>query len=287
MRAKSVVRTVVTLVLVVVSVAARAERICVQQDYSLFGHLANEGDNCVPTATINSFRYLENRYPALYKDKDGNNLLTGDDLDAARDTLAAAMNPAGTGTTAKPWWEEKIDYIESRVPGKTVYKGMLDEEVSPGFDASTWTRGDKITYEAPSFDWLFEELQHGEDVELGIYWGDTGGHALTLTGLCFEDREDGSIFDNGHWDTDDVALESAWVTYLDPNAPGSTIEAELSYNEMTGRLEFTWDNKSNDDEYVWIGLAYSESPVPLPPTVMMLVVGLAGVGGYRLRRKGR
>ena len=268
MNRSHIVRRVAVLCVCVVMTlsAATAEEVCVQLDYDLFGHLTNSGNNCAPTATVNSFRYLEQRYPGVY-----DNNLTGGDLAGSRDTLAEGMNPTGEGTLPRDWWEEKIAYIEQRVPNKTVYKGMLDEEVDPGFDPAVWDRGDRIDYAAPTFDWLFDELVHGEDVEIGIYWGEDAGHALTLTSLCFDDSEGGGEYDNSRWDP---GVEDARIDYLDPNAPGGLIWADLALNG-DGRLEFTWDNGGNPAQTVWIGLAYSESPVPLPGSMTLILIGLA------------
>jgi hypothetical protein len=267
----------VVTTLVSVPGVASAATISVKLPYEDFGHLQNEDGKCAATATINSFRFLENRYPKIYDRK-----LTGNDLQRARDDLYRQMgSPSCDASGYYKWWTEKIDWIEGRVSGKTIYGGMVDPEV----DISTWLYKEFLTSAFPSFDWLFKELKNGEDVELGILWVcddpttpgkiEKCGHALTLTSLSFNDSMDGSIYQNGMWDT---LVESAKIDYLDPNNPTQLFSNDLVL-DGNGSLAFIWKNGGvNPDTRVNISLAFSESPRNIPES--STVLGLLGLGVF-------
>ena len=253
------------LAAVVSTAGAGAGQVSVSQDADLFGDQQNRGELCAPTATANSFRYLENT-SSRYRDDQGENLLTGDNLEAARDDLAEAMGSSTTGgTNPKGWWEGMVGYMEQKAPDQTRYKGMVDTTFTGGGDPGDWDRGSNIASGPPTFAWLFGELEDDEAVQLGLFKSATEAHAVSLTGLSFED-DDG----DGQWD---AGSESAEIGYIDPDNPGEVTEDSLHYNANTGRLEFMYGNTA-----VCIGLAYSESPVPLPGTMALLVMGIAGAG---------
>jgi len=252
---------------------ARADWVEIQKDYELYGHVWNTDDGtgtgngvscCCPTATINSFRYLEQKYPFLY---DTN--LTKGDIVGARDDLAYGWaERAGSGmgcpSSYKDIWQNKLWYIEDFAPNTTVFSGMVNTNVAG------WYRAEDLVGGAyPTWDYLWEELGKCEDVEIGIQPVVTGdGHCLTLTSLKFSDDND-----NGVWDT----TEARKIDYLDPNNPTQLFEADLSVG-AGGRLEFTWHNGGyNGPQLVYIDLAYAESPIPEPGMFLMLGMGILGL----------
>lgn len=275
------------LALLLVCPLSQATLIEIQKDYGLFGHLWNTDNTmsdgfavpwCAPTATANSLIYLQNKYPDIYRDR-----LTPYSYLDMRDELVGLMGAWTDGATPRAWWEGKYDYIQSKAPYSTVFRGMVWEglnDPNPG----TWNGGSALQEGPPTWDFLWTELSRCEDVEIGIYWWDAAhtnmsGHALTLTSLSVED-----VNGNGSWDWD--LQEEARIDYLDPNNPTQLFWADLFVQD--GLLNFGWNNGgANNPEFVMIGLAYAESPrVPdVAPTVSLLVIGLIAVSVSRRKKQ--
>ena len=267
---------------------ANADIVSIQLDYNDFGHLENDGPRCAPTATINSFMYLWNKYPTIYQSTD---LLTDydgggiglSDLATDRNLLANGwQNQNGderTGmtvpsATAQNIWENKLYWIEDFAPGTTVVDGMIKTVQ----DLSTWYGSDVLENAFPTWDFLWKELKDGEDVELLIAGLDESfGHALTLTSLKFDDTDGDEEWDAG---------ETRWVDYLDPNKPSQLFEAELTL-QADGSFKFNWHNGgANTATDVYIVGAYSESPIPEPATIAVWSI-LGGLGFYTAQRRKR
>lgn len=256
---------------------AQENWVSVQLDYNLYGHVWNTDTGafgglgvpyCAPTATINSFRFLEKSNPLIY----GTTLTGGDaNIVASRNALAVQMNTIiNAGTTDKDWWEGKVDWIEARKPGITIYSGM----VTPGVNFALWKYNQWLTNAYPTWDWLWTQLNNKEDVELKINPGSETAHALTLTSLKFNDLDS-----DGIWDL----LEPRKIDYLDPNNPTQLFESDLFLNEF-GALKFNWHNNGfNNPTDVFISMAFRES-VPEPSTIIVLACGLVSLFGQRRRR---
>ena len=233
----------------------------IQLDYDDFGHVQNRGNLCAPTATINSFRFLENTFPSIY----GNSLTRGD-IEAARDELAQFMNSDETnGTTIRDMWNGKIRYLEHYAPGKTMYGGQLSfQNFGVG---NSWLRTGDLTDSNPTFNWMWDQLTHKEDVELGIWWDDGLGHVVTLTSLAYDDANGDGMRDE---------LERMRIDYLDPNDPSGLKVADLFL--QGDLLTFGYN-----DQIATIEFAFKESPVPEPTTIMVSLTGL-GLAWMRRRR---
>ena len=145
----------------------------VQLDQTKFGHIdqanvpAAAGDNgsnsCVPTATMNSFQFLNTAYPQVYGTNGTKPTLMGTSAtwtDAAINLAQGFMNtdPA-TGTSDASWIQGKVEYLESLAPGKTVYEGM--DSVDQG--GQNWVQNAN-----PTASFLYQQLKAGEDIEIGI-----------------------------------------------------------------------------------------------------------------------
>lgn len=265
------------------SAAASAGIISLQRDYNQYGHLSNEGDSCACTSAVNSMLYLMNTHPGvadtLITDVDGNSVITNVDLDFARDELrdgwtnSSGVARTGMGAPAgrKDIWEQQIYWTEDMAPiVRFIFSGMT------GFaedDPSTWYRGGSLVKGMPTFDYMWEQLAAGEDVELGIY-GATIAHAIVLTSLKFDDL-DADL----SWDS---TAEMGLVDYLDPNNPAGLIEATLMPN-ADGSLGFIWANGVNNSEDVYIGRAFSKS-IPEPESYLLFALGLLAMVPVRRRR---
>jgi hypothetical protein len=260
-----------------------------QEPYALFGHLANitgrcgAGGLCAPTATVNSFDYLLNKFPGVYG---GSNIIRSNDLALTRDMLAGGWfaptgNPPprrpGTGdqgASVESWWQGKLQWVMDFAPGTTQFAGMVNQ------DTAGWFTPSSLTDALPTFPFLETQLTDKEDIEFEItYTGvecvDNNGkpihcaHALTLTGITAANPD---------------GTGARTITYLDPNAPGSTITADLITN-ADGSLGFLWNNGANPPRDASIQATFAESPIPEPSTILLLSgFSLAWLGAGRRRR---
>jgi hypothetical protein len=161
-------------------------------------------------------------------------------------------------------------YVESRVPGVTTY-AQQNSFSMPSVK--------------PTFDFLLNELRHGEDVEItlgyfgAITQGRIGGHVLTLTGLKWTDEDM-----NGN-----VNFGEATMTFIDPatGQPGTKLIYFTFFNGgylgtdygMGGSVTCGNPPAPCRIQAIIIEAAVSESPVlPAPATLLMLASGLAGLG---------
>jgi hypothetical protein len=258
----------------------------IQLPYNLFGHLVNVGPLCAPTSTANSFQMLANRYPGVYG---GTQLIRNGDLAGTRNALAGGwifgsafrpgMSPQGgsgpaCGATNRDWWETKGQWLTDFAYGTTNIAGMVNQ------NPAGWRFGQFLRQGLPTWDFLWSELAHGEDVEMAFSFGGVGAgaHAVTLTGLSFTDSTGNGRFDPG---------EPRTVTYLDPNNPSQLFQSDL-YMNPDGSLGFLWNNQTgNPVRDVSIFLAYAESPVPEPGSLLLVAIGLVATAGAARRRRGR
>jgi hypothetical protein len=237
-----------------------------------FGNLnqANVGPNgtngnnfCAPTATMNSFTWLANAYPAIY----GNMLMGGQATWLAAGMLLAGpayMNTdKNNGTTEGNWVGGKVGYINNFAPNTTTFAGM-DSVATPGRPA--WDQNAN-----PTANFLLQQLQGGEDVELGISptVGNNAGHVLTLTGISWNDANNNGIFDAG----DTLTLNT-----IDPANPG--VNTPLTLTPGANGMKITGGAYGT---YV-MDAALAESPVPEPATLSLALMGGAAIGFLRNRR---
>lgn len=269
---------------------ANAGYIEITLPYAKYGHVYNTdsglaGGNpigyCAPTATANSFVFLENQYPSVY----GNSLTPAPepgDINLRNRLATGWMSPGGTkrtgmynpgsgGSSDKDWWEHKVWYIEDFAPNTTVFSGMIEANPAGWHDAADLIQG------SPTWGFLWQEVADAENVEIKINIpGESLAHALTLTSMKFNDAND-----NHQWDVG----EARWIDYLDPNDPSQLFTGAVQPNLAGTRLEFYWDNLgANDPRWVTISGAFSESPVPEPVNVALAIFGGIGAIVWGARR---
>jgi hypothetical protein len=216
--------------------------------------------SCVPTATMNSFTWLQNAYPSIYGlDGGGNPALQGGQGSwlGAANLLAGPlyMNTiANAGTTIANWINGKVSYLNAYAFGKTTFAGMDSLSVAP--NRPLWDQNLN-----PTVNFLLQELQAGEDVELGIYPVDMIGHALTLTGLTWIDADSDQTFDVG----DTLTLNT-----IDPAAPNGNTPLILTPGNPMTISGGPYDGYS-------LEVALAESPVEPASFSLVILGGLVGL----------
>ncbi len=239
-------------------------------DQALYGHIdqanvpLNPGgggqNSCVPTAVMNSFIYLQNRFPSLY----GTTLTGANATTAASDLGNNYMGSTSTnGTSANGWIDGKIRYVNEKAPGTTIFAGQ--SSVYTGANAS-------VAKIDPTIAFLLAELQHGEDIEIGIVPVTGGiGHALTLTSLHWEDVDEDGTFNGDDAATIDGIDPAHGVAFVKTLFPGANIG-----------VDYIPGGNARDYNLV---LAITESAVPEPLTMLGLFLGLGSVGNYIRSRR--
>jgi hypothetical protein len=220
---------------------------------------------CGPTAALNSLVFLQNRYPGIYTGtnaliphQDGNT--TEQDQIQAGETLACYMGCGSNGTSISNFIQGKQQYFEATAPNTT---------------SITWMNIFDQNGAYPTFNWLFNELSDGEDIELlvGFYSlnPDTGllkrdgGHYVTLYGIS-------SATNDGNGS----------ISFVDP-ADG-TNESPGTFLAPDGSIRTT-DYLSGTSTVTIVEAAVSESPVPEPATFGVLGSGVLAVWVVRRRKR--
>ncbi|MDP6636474.1 MAG: PEP-CTERM sorting domain-containing protein [Phycisphaerae bacterium] len=280
----------------------------IQKDQALYGNLdqddiPNGGKYmCGPTAVVNSFIYLQNKYPGTFgtdlvppgasngQDLDGDGIF-GDSYD---DMIAIAqilgdpqhMNTqptigGGSSTTAAGTWDDmlifgKWVYMENVLPGVTVYGAEMDAvwawpgrpaTETPGIPKPSWVQDGVDPLFHPSWRFLYDELVACEDVEILIV--DEGwGHYLTVTGFVWNDANGDGVVD---------AAEGAVIHYIDP-ATGLAGTSSIRQNGLDQQLLVSYGTIPNAQLIMTV-----KESTPEPATISFLALG----GLALLRRKRR
>jgi hypothetical protein len=282
MNARSTGRLFVLIALTAASGTAMAGVVKYELDASKFGTLDNSGNQCAPTATTNAFSFLQNMYPNVYKDdnriiRDADGKITAD-LAKTRDALAGGWGDksggkAGMGTNGTnlaKWWATKVAWLEQHAPGKTRYSAQMYNEKT----AKDWVQGKNIDPVYPTFQFMWDALNHGAAIELNlINVGFTNAHAATLVGMSFDDANN-----DKKWDK----TEKLYLKFIDPNDPKGGNKDNKQPVEVTvgkdGRFEFKW---WQDGGQWYVDSALSETPVPGPATWILAAGGMMCMGRRR------
>ena len=210
---------------------------------------------CGPTAAVNSFTYLQTAFPRVYTTP---LVPAGQDVTVA-DTLADLMGCCGAGTSIENFIGGKRTYVESKDAGATKYgaeiSGKWNGTDRPDFVHENTTATDLLAF-------IERELRAGEDVEVSI--ANAGvGHFLTLTGVTFEDE----------------TRQRGQLAFVDPN--GGTRGTTTFRIDANGDIRTTYILGA---QIAFVRHAVSESPVPEPPTLIVLASGVIVVASWRAYR---
>jgi hypothetical protein len=227
---------------------------------------------CGPTAAVNSFVFLQDKYPDIYDSSliphiDGNSeyedfVSTANALSDPNYMNCAACNG---GTLITDFISGKKKWIEDHVPGKTVYM------------------------DSPQSNWpfLYNELNDMEDVELLVGFYDAagnriGGHYVTLTKFQWTDTNMDNIIQPG---------ENAMIGFVDPD-DGTIKMQSLASQMVAGQYNLTTNYGVGGTigttavATTGINWAVSESPIiPEPATIMLVITAAFGVGAYGRPRR--
>jgi len=245
--------------------AASAGVISGSEDSSQFGSLDQHklsvcktpggvSEACGPAAAVNSFVFLEHKYPKVYDDSlvdlsglggpDFGEVLTGNDLGS--DTF---MGCGCGGTTWDDFYRGKKAYIDLMDPGSTTYGQQQD----PG--AANLARA----------------LNVGADVEIYLQFG-SKAHFVTLTSITY-----------------DTVLQDGTISYIDP-LDGKSHTAGIFGNGASPGLGVNYtspDGSFSDTGAISFGaLEIPTSSTPEPATWALLMIGF-GVTGAAARRARR
>jgi hypothetical protein len=248
----------------------------IEKELALYGNLdqddiAGGGEvACGPVAAVNSFVYLENKYPGFYDRKliPDDNPANGLHDKAELISVATVLMGAGYMNTVAPggtWHDDfiwgKMTYIEEKVPGVTAYQAQ-DYWAWIHHAQPAWVQGPY-----PTWQFLFNELSDCEDVEILMSW-EEGGHYVTLTSFHWLDQDGDLIIDPS---------ENAWIDFIDPGT-GAYNTTSIWQSYPDGAIETSYFGTTAS----WISMAVSESPIPEPATITLLALGL---GAALLRRR--
>lgn len=225
-----------------------------------------------PVAAVISFKYLQYMYPEVY----GTHLVT-DPWNAAL-TLASEpyMNTGWSGTWVRDClWGQQL-YIEDRLAQRTVYLGQavsqgLYSESNLGGWTPTRYQPSWLTEGKPTWQFIFQELLQGKNVELSLRVGEGESYYVTATRIYFNDGDNNNIVGSE---------ENALIYYIDPatGVPGS------SHIWQSGNGELL---ETDFAPGCFITMAASEGPVPLPSTLFLVGSGALGLLGWRWTQRPR
>jgi hypothetical protein len=204
---------------------------------------------CGPVAAVNSFVYLQTKFPGIYD----NSLIANGNLVATATQLAGAnfmncMACAG-GTLINNFSDGKKKWIEGSVPGKTTY---------------SLTRNPSI------FDLLLD-LSAGQDTELLVGFYDRAGNRV-----------------GGHYVTLYMAssgADGAMLGFIDPD-PNPALNVSNPYTILGGALAgiIQINNYGPANTLTRVDFAIDESPIPEPATLVLLMA-TAPMVGWLIRRR--
>ena len=245
-------------------------------DPTLYGNLdqANVpnigGCACGPTSLVNSLVYLQQEAPSLYGD--GTALVPYDDdgmpptqadMAAVATILAGAgyMDTANNGGTfIEDFIFGKTKYIEEKAPGKTIYAAQVALQWRDGINN---TGGSQPTHQVPKPNWvqdqtaatldfIYKQIKAREDVEIFLEYDTGSSHYLTVTGIMYDD-----------------ANNTGKLNFIDPL--GGMAGTTNITGVVGGVIKIAYGGGAS------VYHAVSESPVPEPAAIALMLIALIGL----------
>ncbi|MBW2096161.1 MAG: PEP-CTERM sorting domain-containing protein [Deltaproteobacteria bacterium] len=223
-----------------------------------------QGKNeCAPTSAANSFEWLNKEY----------DLELPDSQDTASEILGILKDSTHMGTSAtsgtgdSSMIQGKLQFIDDHGLPLTVefQDDSLGDQTHSGLTATS--EGTK-----PTFDFIMEQLQKGQDIELGMTWWD----------------EKNKKWSGGHWVTVVGAVEfggQQGIFYNDPD-DGST-QTKFSFLDASDKSGFSGFLRLEGETYNAVDIVVAESPsVPEPGTLGLVGSGLGVLLMAGRRRRG-
>jgi hypothetical protein len=283
-----VVAAMFTTMLTAGTSSLHATTITATQDPAKFGGLDQGKTNCAdlgcgPAAAVNSFVYLQTMFPDTYKTPlvgttSGTKPTAAEQVDAAN-ALAPKMGCCATkGTLIEDFILGKMEYIESKNKGVTTYTaqdGLAWRPAPSGGSHPGTAKPDFVQDKTnPTLAFIAAELKAGEDVEIFISvfqsqpMKSLGDHALTLTGISFDDT-----------------TNTGSVSFVDPLG-GTKGSANITGLEQ-GFIKLDYKAPGVGGDFAVVFAAVAESPIPEPETLAMMLIGCLGLFWYVSSRRQR
>lgn len=237
----------------------------IEKDLALYGHIdqrdariVNGNVACGPTATINSFIYLQNKY--------------GYGLDVNSADPYADVNELGVLMGLGAGGVSDVGFIAGKREWLRLYGNGKYYEVH---QAANPALGGVI----PTWDFIYNELRACEDVEIGFAWDPgSGGHVVTATSFSFDDTDNDLFIDPN---------ETALLDFIDPWGGVEIPPSRLTMG-ADGYLYLSYvGGGAGRGATGRIIMVAAESPIPEPATI--IVWGLLGMlaAGFLYRRQRR
>jgi hypothetical protein len=209
---------------------------------------------CVPTATVNSFFFLQNYY-GISGLGPGNGQLTVGNATNAVNELGVDMGLTNNGVTQAGFIAGKWQYLSDHQLTNQI--SMEWESVAVGGVTPTWQ-------------WIYNQLMATQDVEIAFGWyGTSEGHCVTVTSFDFKDNSGLGIID---------AADPATLDFTDP-WDGQHYVGTLTMTNNFLKLTYVGGG-AGDGAWGLIDIAVAESPIPEPATFSLLIIG--GLAGFRV-----
>lgn len=216
--------------------------------------------DCAPASGANGLFYLQKEFGLpLFSSTNYSGLLS------VANTLASSsyMWTQTGGTTDDNMMEGTVKYIEACSPSKATYSAQ-DHSSWLDYSQPSWD-----TLQWPTWSFLYQSLQQGDDVQLGLQYPG-GGHAVTLTGFSWNDANGDGLIQK---------TENAQVFLVDPWT-GLTGQGQV-WSFADGSLFLAYSGTAD------ITAAFAVHVVPEPSGGGLVALGVLCVfiGGIHRRQR--
>ena len=205
---------------------------------------------CVPTATVNSFFFLQNYYGISGLGPNDGPLTQANATNAVNE-LGADMKLNGGGVTDADFISGKLQYLSNHGFANTI--SLEYQAVDVGLNIT------------PTWQFIYNQLMATQDVEVAFAWGGANGegHCVTVTSFDFTDNTGLGKIDAG---------DPATLDFIDP-WDGLSYVGTLSMNNGSLELSYVGGAAGPDGGWGIIDAAVAESPMPEPSTLGLLAIG--------------